>query len=93
MEMRGIVKSIRVNKIVVFECIVNFFAARGSFMSINPVAVALYILAVTNKRNKNPVIYFIIAGVLSCGLVPQMNFGFVEAVKYLLIFCCISAFA
>ena len=90
MEMRGIVKSIRVNKIVVFECIVNFFAARGSFMSINPVAVALYILAVTNKRNKNPVIYFIIAGVLSCGLVPQMNFGFVEAVKYLLIFCCIS---
>lgn len=69
--------------------IVLFFAARVPFLGINPIAVALYILAYSAKRNKNKGMAAVALGTVTCGFLPTGMMLYGDIVKYLLIFTCI----
>lgn len=83
-------KYIRLNSVVIAECILNFLASRAVIMGMNPVAVALYVLACTSRRGTNPVQISILAGVISCAFTDGQALNPSEIVKYIMIFICIS---
>lgn len=69
--------------------IMLFLAGRVPFLGINPIAVALYILAYSGKRNKNKGMAAVVIGVISCAVLPMGMMSPADIVKYLLIFSCI----
>ena len=69
--------------------IILFLAGRVPFLGINPIAVALYILAYSGKRNKNKGMAAVVLGVITCGFLPVGMMLPGDIVKYLLIFTCI----
>lgn len=69
--------------------IISFLASRVPFLSINPIAVAMFVLAYLGKRNKNKCMAAVILGVISCVIIPAGNFKVSDITKYLLIFACI----
>lgn len=69
--------------------IILFLAGRVPFLGINPIAVALYILAYSGKRNKNKGMAAVALGVITCAFLPVGMMLPGDIVKYLLIFTCI----
>ena len=69
--------------------IVSFLASRLAFLSINPIAVAMFVLAYAGKRNKNKCMLAIVLGIISCAVIPVGNFEVSDITKYMLIFACI----
>lgn len=69
--------------------IILFLAGRVPFLGINPIAVSLYILEYSAKRNKNKGMAAVVLGLITCAFLPVGMMPPGDIVKYLLIFMCI----
>lgn len=69
--------------------IILFLAGRVPFLGINPIAVSLYILEYSAKRNKNRGMAAVVLGLITCAFLPVGMMSPGDIVKYLLIFMCI----
>lgn len=84
---RGInVKTFRINARFIVELIIYFFMGRVSFLSISPVPLSVFSIALAEKRKKNPDILCIFAGMFTKCLMPFSAVQGGNLVKYGLIF-------
>ena len=58
-------KTFRINARFIVELIIYFFMGRVSFLSISPVPLSVFSIALAEKRKKNPDILCIFAGMFT----------------------------
>lgn len=80
------VKTFRINARFIVELIIYFFMGRVSFLSISPVPLSVFSIALAEKRKKNPDILCIFAGMFTKCIMPFSAVQGGNLVKYGLIF-------
>ena len=82
-------KTGRVNTRLLTECIISFFIGRVILFSMSVPAEAVFVIALTGKKRRNPVIAAVFAGMVTSYIMPLSLQGGGNIIKYSLVFASV----